>query len=263
MSNRYVAVVTGASRGLGESIALWLAKTGTAVSLVARSEKVLQDVARRVEDLGGRALPLSADVSEWTTCRQIIERTLDHFGHIDALVNNAGIIQPLASTARSDPEAWRYNIGVNLLGPFYLIKAAVPALRKQKGRIINVSSGAANTPIESASAYCAAKAALNQFTNVLASEEPELTCIAVRPGVVDTDMQALIRKEGPDTMPPERIAYFVNLKDSKTLEPPMVPARAIAWLALHAPKAFSGQFLSYDEPIINRSSRSVFGDSLD
>jgi NAD(P)-dependent dehydrogenase (short-subunit alcohol dehydrogenase family) len=262
MSNRSVIVVTGASRGLGESIALWLAKIGTAVTLIARSEKALQDVARNVEDLGGRALPISADVSEWMTCSQIIERTLDHFGHIDALINNAGIIQPLASTARSDPEAWRYNIGVNLLGPFYLIKAVVPELRKQQGRIINVSSGAANTPIESAGAYCAAKAALNQFTGVLASEEPALTCVAVRPGVVDTDMQAFIRKEGPKTMPPERIAHFMNLKDSGDLEPPMVPARAIAWLALHAPKALSGRFLSYDEPLIDRSSRRVFGELI-
>ena len=260
MSNRSVVVVTGASRGLGESIALWLGKIKAAVTLIARSEKSLQDVARNVEDLGGRALPLRGDVSEWRTCRQIIERTLDHFGHIDALVNNAGIIQPLASTARSDPESWRYNIGVNLLGPFYLIKAAVPELRKQKGRVINVSSGAANTPIESAGAYCAAKAALNQFTNVLASEEPALTCVAVRPGVVDTDMQTLIRKEGSKTMPSERIAHFINLKDSGALEPPMVPARAIAWLALYAPKTLSGRFLSYDEPLIDRSSRKVFGE---
>ena len=77
------------------------------------------------------------------------------------------------------------------------------------------------------------------------------------------DLEDLIRKEGPKTMPSERIAHFINLKDSGALEPPMVPGRAIAWLALHAPKAFSGKFLSYDEPIITRSSRSVFGDSLD
>ena len=85
-----------------------------------------------------------------------------------------------------------------------------------------------------------------------------MTCVAVRPCVVDTEMQAQIRREGPKTMPPERAAYFLDLKSEGHLEPPHVPARSIAWLALHAPKDFNGEFVSYDDPVISRSSQLVF-----
>ena len=91
------------------------------------------------------------------------------------------------------------------MAPFYLTRAAVSKLRNTGGRIVNVSSGAANLALENISAYCAAKAALNHFTAVLAAEEPFITALAVRPGVVDTGMQTFIRNEGPKAMPPDLI----------------------------------------------------------
>jgi NAD(P)-dependent dehydrogenase (short-subunit alcohol dehydrogenase family) len=263
MSDNPTVIVTGASRGLGAAVALWLGKAGCTVVLMARSGEALKRVAKDVERLGGFPIPFSADVSDPDACRHVVEETIERFGRLDALVNNAAVLQPLAPVAQADPGDWRYNIEVNLLGPFYMARAAIPELKKQKGRIVNVSSGAATTPIESASAYCITKAALNYFTRLLAGEEPELTCVAVRPGVVDTEMQALIRREGPDTMPPERADYFISLKAEGNLEPPLVPARSIAWLALHAPKDFSGEFMSYDDPVIRQPSRLVFGEHLD
>ena len=112
------------------------------------------------------------------------------------------------------------------------------------------------------SAYCAGKAALNHFTQVLAAEETTLTALAVRPGVVDTEMQAVLRREGSKAMTASQVAYYHQLKDRGALEPPEIPARSIAWLALYAPPEFSGRFLDYDDPRILRPALEVFGEIL-
>ena len=261
MDQTPVVIVTGASRGLGAAVARWLAKAGAAVTLVARSEEKLMEVAADVRRLGGTPLAVKADVSDFNACRTAVETTLDHFGRIDSLVNNAGIVQPLAPVADTHPDDWRYNIEVNLFAPFYLVRAAISILRKQNGRIVNVSSGAAKMVIENASAYCTGKAALNHFTRVLAAEEKEVTALTVRPGVVDTGMQAVLRNEADNAMPVDRIAYYRQLKERGELEPPEIPARAIAWLALFAPPDFSGNFLDYDDPRISRPAIEVFGEN--
>ena len=255
-----VVVVTGASQGIGASVARWLGKIGVRVTLIARSKQLLNKVAGDVERLGGNPFPISMDVADAKACRRSIENTIEKFGRMDALVNNAGIFEPMAMVATADPAAWRYNIEVNLLGPVYMTMAAIAELRKRNGRLVNVSSGAANRVIESGSAYCAAKAALNHFTNVLAAEEPALTAIAVRPGVVDTQMQALLRNKGSKEMRPEQATYYQNLKTTGKLEPPHVPARTIAWLGLSAPHDLSGMFLDYDDPRICTPALNFFGD---
>jgi NAD(P)-dependent dehydrogenase (short-subunit alcohol dehydrogenase family) len=262
MKNIRVAIVTGASRGLGAAVACWLGKVGTTVTLVARSEKKLNQTGDEVRRLGGEPLVCRVDVSQYEDCRKTVDKTLARFGRIDAVVNNAGIVQPISAIARTDPDDWRYNIEVNLIGPFNLIRAAAAALNRQKGRIVNVSSGAANLALESISAYCTAKAALNHFTRVLAVEEPELTAVAMRPGVVDTDMQTFIRQEGPRTMPNDQADYYRQLKDRGELEPAEIPARSIAWLALYAPREFSGRFLDYDDDRISKPALEVFGESF-
>lgn len=262
MYNYPVVIVTGASRGLGAAVAGWLAKVGAGVTLVARSEGALNGVSEDLGHLAGETLVCKADISDYDACGRVAGRALERFGRIDSLVNNAGLIQPIAAIAESDPAQWRYNIDVNLIGPFNLIRAAIPHLRKQNGRIVNVSSGAANLALENLSAYCTGKAALNHFTRVLAAEEPALTALTVRPGVVDTDMQTYIRQEGPGAMPAEQSAYYQQLKDHGQLEPPEIPARSIAWLALHATRSFSGQFLDYDDLLISSKALEVFGETL-
>ncbi len=260
MEKSPVVIVTGASRGLGSAVAAWLAKAGAGLTLVARSEGDLSRVAQDLGSPGGAPLVCGADVSSYDACRRVVENTLARFGRIDSLVNNAGIVQPIAPISASDPADWRYNLEVNLFGPFNLIRAAISHLRMRKGRVVNVSSGAANLALENISAYCTAKAALNHFSRVLAAEESALTAITVRPGVVDTAMQTYIRREGPKAMPAEQVAYYQQLKDHGQLEPPETPARSIAWLALHAPRQFSGQFFDYDDPRINRQALAVFGE---
>ena len=255
-------IVTGASRGLGAAATRWLAKAGAAVTLVARSEENLQQVAEDVRRLGGIPQVVAADVSDVDACRLAVQNTLEEFGRIDALVNNAGVVQPLAPIAETHPDEWRRNIEVNLFAPYYLVRAAISNLRKHKGRVVNVSSGAANLALATVSAYCTGKAALNHFTRVLAAEEPGVTALAVRPGVVDTDMQAVLRSEADNAMPAEQMAYYRQLKARGELEPPEIPARAIAWLALYAPSEFSGRFLDYDDPRISQPARDIFGTDL-
>ncbi|MGD8470863.1 MAG: SDR family NAD(P)-dependent oxidoreductase [Desulfobacteraceae bacterium] len=262
MTDSPVIIVSGASRGLGAATARWLASIGAAVTLISRSAGALDGVAKEVQRLGGMPLVFKADISDAGACQAAVSKTLDRFGKLDALVNNAGIIEPIAPVASAEMDRWQYNIAVNLFGPFYLARAAIAELRKQKGRIVNVSSGAATLTVEHVSAYCAAKAALNHFTRVLAAEEPRLTVMTVRPGVVDTRMQGTLRRDGPAVMTAEQAAYYQNLKLRGELEAPEVPGRAIAWLTLQAPPEFSGQFLDYDDPRISGPALELFGEKL-
>lgn len=258
-----VYLVTGGSRGIGADIARWLGKAGSSVCLLARSSQALSAVAAEVERLGGRCHTLAADVSDPDACARAVNETMDRFGRIDGLVNNAGVLEPLASAADADPDAWAYNIAVNLNGPFYLCRAAIAYMVPNNGRIVNVSSGAAVHPMAAWSAYCASKAGLTHFTRVLAAEEPALTVVAVRPGVVDTMMQARIRSQAPGVMTSEKTAYFLELKAEGRLDPPAIPARSIAWLALHAPREWSGEFLDYDDPRVMEPAVQRFGEHLE
>ena len=261
MEKRPSVIVTGASRGLGADIARWLARAGARITVVARSGEALSALADEIGRQGGSVHRITADVSEDGACREIAQEALSHFGAIDALVNNAGILEPVSRIAEADPDRWLYNIRVNLAGPFQLVRAAIPALRKSRGRVINVSSGAAVKAIAAWSADCVSKAGLTHFTRLLAEEEPLVTAVSIRPGVVDTAMQRLIRQVGPEKMDPDKAAYFQALKDEKRLSPPHLPARAIAWLSLHAPAAWSGAFMDFDDPRIEGPAKAAFGDT--
>jgi NAD(P)-dependent dehydrogenase (short-subunit alcohol dehydrogenase family) len=170
-----------------------------------------------------------------------------HFGRIDGVINNAGIVEPIAAVAVGDSAGWERNLMINLLAPMQLVQTALPYLRESEGRVINVSSGAAVNAVSGWAVYCAAKAGLNHFTRVLAKEEPVITALAVRPGIVDTEMQATIRREGERGMPAGDHQRFVGYHEGGELLPPERPGRALAALALFAPVAWSGEFLAWDE----------------
>lgn len=240
-------IITGASRGLGAAAARIAAVLGASIVLNARSADTLQEVAQTIREAGGQVLAIPGDVSRLEDCRALVQQAVDHFGRIDALVNNAGVIDPIAPIAEADPAIWRQNFAVNILGPMMLTQAALPHLRQSAGRVINVSSGAAVNATTGWAAYCAAKAALNQFNTVLAVEESTLTAIAFRPGVVDTEMQVAIRREGGTGMSSTDYARFIQYYEQGELLPPQVPGVALAVLALHAPPEWSGAFLAWDE----------------
>ncbi|NPA26211.1 MAG: SDR family NAD(P)-dependent oxidoreductase [Chloroflexi bacterium] len=243
-----VVILTGASRGLGEAAAYEAARQGAHLVLNARNAARLRQVAERARDLGAEVLVVPGDIGLPLTARRLVQQTLSHFGRVDAVVNNAAIIQPIGPIAELDPYAWQTNWQVNVLGPAMVVRWALPALREHQGRVVNVSSGAAIKPYPSWAPYATAKAALNHFTRILAAEEPRITTLAFRPGVIDTDMQRFIREHGAEHMPPELYQRFLHYREAGKLEPPERVARALIAVALRAPHAWSGEFVSYDEP---------------
>jgi NAD(P)-dependent dehydrogenase (short-subunit alcohol dehydrogenase family) len=142
---------------------------------------------------------MSADVSDYTTVERLVMQTRLQLGGLDILINNAGLIEPIAEIATSDPELWARNIEVNVLGPYYGVRAVLPGmLAAGGGTIINISSGAAYRPLEGWSAYCSGKAGLAMFTKAikLETEGRGIRVFGFSPGTIDTEMQVKIRASG-------------------------------------------------------------------
>jgi NAD(P)-dependent dehydrogenase (short-subunit alcohol dehydrogenase family) len=236
-------IVTGGSRGLGRATARIVAQMGANVVLAARSEKALQEAADEITKKGGHALAVEGDLRYSETCRSVVEKAVTRFGRLDGLVNNAGILGPLSAIANAETSAWMENWEINVLSPVMLTKFALPHLRASKGRIVHISTGMAVNPVAGTSAYNMAKAALNMLNATLALEEPSVTTIALRPGGVDTDLQATLRAEGGGVMDSE---VYKKYSTRKLLQPE-VPARAVAALVLYAPHEWNGRFISYDD----------------
>jgi NAD(P)-dependent dehydrogenase (short-subunit alcohol dehydrogenase family) len=195
--NGRIAVVTGASRGVGERIASRLAHMGATVALLARSEAALHDLQRRLAAKGERALVVPVDLAEPQSieeARQAIERDL---GIASILVNAAGVFGPIDLVKDTDPGAWIETIMINTVAPYLTSRAFVGGMIDRGwGRIVNVTSAAAlHTPGPINSAYGTSKAALNQFTRHLASElkGTGVTANVIHPGDVKTEMWAYIK----------------------------------------------------------------------
>ena len=259
MSTHPIVLITGASRGLGAATARFLAQKGCRLALNARNPEALAEIAQDVVKLGGEALLVEGDVGELETCERIVKATLDKFGGLDALVNNAAVIEPIGLFSQVDVVKWKKAMEVNLLGPLALARHAAAALIRAQGRIINVSTGAAVHPLAAWNAYCATKAGLHHLTRTMAAEEKNITSISLRPGVIDTAMQDQIRRDGPGHMTEELTAYFKQLKETRGLEPPEVPGKSLAWLALYAPPSWSGELLEYTDPRIILGAKEAFG----
>ena len=185
-----IALVTGASKGIGRAIALAYAAEGAHLALVARSHDALADVARQIDDLGRDALPVSADLGDEAEIKRVQAAVHERFGQIDILVNNVGIIHPRIDLVDFDPALWRKVIDVNLIGPALQTKAVLPSMMDRRtGKIINISSIGGRSGSASRSAYRATKAALISLTESVAAEvRPHginVNCIC--PGTVDTE----------------------------------------------------------------------------
>jgi NAD(P)-dependent dehydrogenase (short-subunit alcohol dehydrogenase family) len=245
--DRETVIITGASRGLGAAMAHIAAQMGANVVLAGRSAAALQSQAEAIGQTGGQALAVTGDVSREEDCREIAAQARRTFGRIDALINNGGVIEPLGPIAETSSADWQYNLAVNFLGPVMLTRFALPALRETGGRVINITTGAANHIYPGWGAYSSAKLALNQVTQILAAEEPALTAIAVLPGIVDTQMQVVIRETGKGKMAQSNYDRLAGLHQQGKLLPPDLPGTAIACLALYAPHDLSGAILFWDD----------------
>ncbi|KAJ3179521.1 hypothetical protein HDU85_004794 [Gaertneriomyces sp. JEL0708] len=245
-----VVIVTGASRGIGLSIArVLLAKKARVVAIGRTPLSSLPEIQALSSSHGDTFSYLSVDLTDESASSAIVNHVLHslRFQHIDAVVHNAGVIDPIAKIADADLNAWRKCMEVNLFSGVALAQATLPTLRKTKGRFILVSSGAAVGPKEGWNAYCSAKAAANMFIAGLGQEEKDVVSVALRPGVVDTEMQRVIREQGKAAMGDDSHAFFVQKHMDGQLLHPDVPGHVIAMLALSAPKELTGQFLSWDD----------------
>ncbi len=167
--------------------------------LVARDGALISSVARDIAAKGGRAEALSCDVSNYSAVEKVVAQAKARLGGLDILINNAGVIEPIAEVAASDPAAWAQNISINLIGAYHVLRAVLPGmLASGGGSIVNVSSGAAYRPLEGWSAYCAGKAGLAMLTRSIALETAGkgIRLFGFSPGTIDTDMQVKIRASG-------------------------------------------------------------------
>lgn len=205
------ALITGAGRGIGRGIALAFAEQGCDIAAAARSADEVNATVDAVKRCGRRALALIADVSNEHDVRAMADETLNAFGHIDILVNNAGYASFKPFTELSADE-WRKTIDINLTGVFLCTKAVLPSMiRRQSGRIINISSVAGLKPLADQSAYCASKHGLNGLSKVLAMELRQygIGVHSICPGGVDTRLaqEAMPDRDKSDWMTPEDIAH--------------------------------------------------------
>jgi NAD(P)-dependent dehydrogenase (short-subunit alcohol dehydrogenase family) len=193
-----VALVTGASKGIGRAIALGLAEDGADVSLAARGAEDLEKAAREVEERGRRALAVPADVTDAEQCRTLVERTTSELGSLDILVNNAGAAPFLSGFESARLEGWEKYFRTTFTSAVYCSHAAAPALlAKGTGCVINVASVAAFIASPGLTYYAAAKAAMISFTKTLAREwaAQGVRVNAIAPGFVETDMNVVSRQD--------------------------------------------------------------------
>lgn len=186
-----VALVTGASRGIGKAAAIALVNQGAKVVVnYARSSEAAEAIVQEITAAGGEAIALQADVSQAEQVDNLIKQTLDKFGRIDVLVNNAGITKDTL-LLRMKPEQWQAVIDLNLTGVFLCTKAVSKTMLKQRsGRIVNIASVAGQMGNPGQANYSAAKAGVIGFTKTVAKELANrgITVNAVAPGFIETDM---------------------------------------------------------------------------
>jgi len=192
-----VALVTGASRGLGRKIALGYSMAGATVVVSARDTDRLQQVVDEMITNGGRGLAVKCDVGEEKELLDLVKTTLDHYGSLDILVNNAGIGPYGKRAVDVTKEMWEEIFRINLLGPFLLCReAAKLMIPNQWGRIINMASASAFVGFPRQVAYSSLKAALIQMTRTLAVEYAKygITVNAIAPSILATDLTKGVRE---------------------------------------------------------------------
>ncbi len=228
-----VAIVTGAGRGIGAATALELATAGYRVHLCARTLSDCQTVAAQIRAAGGTAEATQCNVLEYGAMRQMTEAVLNRWQRIDVLVNNAGVMDPIAKIADCDPDDWANNIQINLIGVFHGARAVLPIFqRSDSGVLINISSGAATNALVGWSAYCVAKAGLAETAG------SNLRVYGLQPGMVNTALTREALKI--------KINRFAEL-DPEEFDNPARSAKAIRWLCSDEARSLAGQELTIDE----------------
>jgi 3-oxoacyl-[acyl-carrier protein] reductase len=207
-------IITGSSKGIGKAIALELAKQNVNLVLVARDQNKLLELKENIEALGSNCICVPVDLTLEGSIKTVIDKTLDSFGGIDVLINNAGLGTP-GSILDTTEEQWKKLMTLNAKVPFFLSKEAIPHLSKSsRGIIINISSVVGRKGYVNQAAYTSSKHALAGFTKVLSQEVRPMGIRVhlIAPGGVATEMVAAMRPDidAASLIQPEEIANIVN-----------------------------------------------------
>ncbi len=222
-----VAVISGASRGIGRAVAKRFAAEGAVVCMCARHVELLRGVSLEIMSAGGKSFFEQTDISDERQAEEFLSMCMDNFGAIDVLVNNAGILGPRVPLAQYSSQEWDKVLSVNLNGLFFMTKHALPLFRQQGGSIINVSSSVGRNARANWGAYGVSKFATEGFTQALAEElrPMNIRVNAVNPGSVATEMR---HQAFPD-------------EDQRTLKKPEEVLDAFVYLASDDSKRVTGQ----------------------
>ncbi|GGE44256.1 short-chain dehydrogenase [Primorskyibacter flagellatus] len=240
-----VAMITGASRGIGAAAARVFAEAGAKVVLLARSEDAIAGIAG---EIGPDAMAVPCDISRFWEVEAAVNATIQTFGRLDILIGNAGVLQPIVHLADADPEAWGQVIDVNIKGVFNGMRAAMPVMMAQGGgTIITVSSGAAHNALEGWSAYCTSKAGAAMLTKSahLEGAARGLRVMGLSPGTVATQMQRDIKASGMN--PVSELAWEDHI-------PPEWPAKTLLWMCGAGADGHLGQEISLREEGVRRAA---------
>jgi benzil reductase ((S)-benzoin forming) len=190
-----VVAITGASRGLGAGIATVARRAGASLALCSRGDSAIE---ASVE-----VLTAHVDVTDVRAVDRFAADAFERFGHVDLWINNAGLLEPIGPLRELDPSAMHALLDVNVVGVAYGTRAYVRELhaRGKSGTLVNISSGASSRPIVGWSMYCTSKAAVDMLTRTVAREEPDLRAFAIAPGIIETNMQEIIRRQSEQDFP--------------------------------------------------------------
>ncbi|MBI4338274.1 MAG: SDR family oxidoreductase [Chloroflexi bacterium] len=229
-----VAIITGASRGIGRALALGFAREGAAIVAAARTEQPaqtpgsLEETVQEVRGNGGQAIGVRCDVTRPDDARGVVERTLQEFGRVDILVNNAGVYveDPLLEM---EPGVWEQVLRVNVLGPMLMCKSVLPSMMaRQRGNILNISSRNGDLPYDNDLVYGPSKAALTRFSQNLAKQvrQYNIAVNAYCPGLILTEMAK-------------------GVKDALAREPdpPEITLPSCVWLVQQDARSFTGHMV--------------------
>lgn len=236
------ALITGASRGIGAETARVFAAAGANVALLARGTQQIEALAN---EIGSQAIALPCDIADFEAVDTAVKTVVQHFGRLDVLINNAGMVEPISHLVEADPSGWGEVIDINLKGVFYGMRAAVPFMRENGGTVLTISSGAAHGPVEAWSHYCASKAGAAMLTRCLDKEEAAngIRAIGLSPGTVATQMQKEIKASGINPV------SQLNWEDHI---PADWPARALLWMCSADADEFLGGEVSLREEGIRK-----------
>jgi NAD(P)-dependent dehydrogenase (short-subunit alcohol dehydrogenase family) len=215
-----VFIVTGAARGLGRAVCQALVADGARVVAVIRHAAAGEELAKT---LGLSGAVVVRDIAESGAAGFVIDAALQRFARVDGLVNNAGVIDPMALFADAEPEPWEEVLTINLVAASRFMRAFIAGAGKGGGRMVNITSGAAHSALRGWSAYCTSKAALAMLTKCAQLEYGPQGILSFNliPGLIDTDMQANVRASGVNE---------VSQLPKSALRPAEEPARATAYL---------------------------------